>query len=83
MNDLVVGVFEKSIETQITECYPDFKMTEMWNNTTGTVYLKATEQVKIANFRSFFPGLEMIGKHFKVRAFNSVNYDADTGEQKF
>jgi len=58
-------------------------MTEMWNATTGTVYLKASEQVKVANFRSFFPGLEMIGKHFKVRAFNSVNFDAESGEQKF
>jgi hypothetical protein len=55
----------------------------MWNATTGTVYLKASENVKVANFRSFFPGLEMIGKHFKVRAFNTVDVDAVTGKQKF
>jgi hypothetical protein len=83
VNDLVVGVYEKSIETHITECYPDHKMTEMWNTTTGTVYLRAFESVKIGNFRSFFPGLEMIGKHFKVKSCNTVSVDAVTGKLRW
>jgi hypothetical protein len=70
---LIVGVYEKSIKTQITECYSDHKKTEMWNTSTGTVYLRCSERVKVANFRSYFPGLEMIGKHFKVRCFNNMD----------
>jgi len=37
----------------------------------------------VANFRSFYPGLEMIGKHFKVRAFNNMSVDAITCKSKF
>ena len=58
-------------------------MTEMWNESTGTVYLKTFNQMKVANFRSFFPGLEFIGKHFKVRAFNNLNYDASKSKLNY
>lgn len=48
----------------------------MWNESTGTVYLKAFNQNKVAVFRNSFPGLDYIGKHFKVRAFNNFDFDA-------
>jgi len=83
VNDLVVAVYEKSIQTQISECYSDLKLTEMWNESTGTVYLKTLDQTKVANFRSFFPGLEFIGKHYKVRAFNNFNFDASTSKLSY
>ena len=57
-------------------------MTEMWNSTTGTVYLRSFEKVKVANFKAFFPGVEMIVKHFKVRSCNTVSVNYADGNIK-
>ena len=58
-------------------------MTEMWNESTGTVYLKAFNPEKVAVFRSLFPGLDYIGKHFKVRAFNNLKFDASNSKLNY
>lgn len=43
-------------------------MTHMWNKTTGTIYLKSIDNVPIINFKSFYPGFDTLGKHFKIRS---------------
>lgn len=48
-------------------------MTHMWNSTTGTIYLKSTDGVPVHNFKSFYPGFDMIGKHFKLRSSSNQN----------
>lgn len=47
-------------------------MTKMWNKTTGTVFLKSIDNNVVPNFRSFYPGVSMIGKHFKLRTSNHM-----------
>ena len=42
-------------------------MTYMWNKTTGTVFLKSIDNYPVVNFKSFYPGFDMLGKHFKLR----------------
>ena len=42
-------------------------MTHMWNSTTGTIHLKSVDNFPVPNFKSFYPGFDMLGKHFKIR----------------
>lgn len=83
VNDLIVAVYDSSVVTKVTECFPDPKMNEMWNKCCGTVYVKSVSGEKVENFKDFYPGLEYIGRHFKVRAFNSLNIDAVDGKFKY
>jgi hypothetical protein len=68
INDLVVGVYDKQLLSSITECNLQTQMTHMWNSTTGTIYLKSTDGAPVQNFKSFYPGFDMLGKHFKLRS---------------
>lgn len=75
MNSLAVAVLDRNILTSTIECVVDRGKTEMHNSTTGKIYLKKVQQeffiennnklVVLPNFKHFFPGVEMIGKHFK------------------
>lgn len=88
MNSLAVAVLERNILTSTTECVVDRAKTEMHNSTTGTIYLKKIQQesfienknklVVVPNFKHFFPGVEMIGKYFKIR----VILDSNGGKKK-
>lgn len=46
-------------------------MTFMWNSSTGTIFLKSIENYPVANFKSFYPGFDMLGKHFKIRCISN------------
>ena len=43
VNSLIIGIYDKQVKTETTECYVDRKKTEMWNASIGTVYLKRLE----------------------------------------
>lgn len=68
INDLIVAVYDKEILTQATDCELIPHLTHMWNSTTGTIFLKSKDKAVVPNFKGFFPGLDMIGKHFKIRS---------------
>lgn len=48
-------------------------MTHMWNSSTGTVFLKSADNAPVLNFKSFYPGFDMLGKHFKIRCNQNKN----------
>lgn len=67
VNDLIQGVYDKKLVSTITDCQIETDMTYMWNKTTGTVFLKSIDNYPVVNFKSFYPGFDMLGKHFKLR----------------
>jgi hypothetical protein len=69
VNDLIAAQLNRKEPIQSTICTVDKKHTV--NSTTMTLYLKSVESGVVPNFKRYYPGLSMIGKHFTVRSLEN------------
>jgi hypothetical protein len=71
-NDLIVGYLESQKHPTVTvQCRIQRSQTEEISRGVRAIHFKAANQQ--ANFRRFYPGLDMLGRHFTVKKlFNDV-----------
>lgn len=71
IEDLIVGVYEPSTNPGYVLCRVNRQRTHAQNQTTNTFFLENKAKTVADNFRNYYKGFKMIGKHFKIRsAFN-------------
>lgn len=68
VNDLIVGIYEAQTKPSTVIGRVQIKKTHMWNESTGTIFLEQKDKKPHESFKSFYPGVSMIGKHFKLRS---------------
>lgn len=65
---LIVGVYQPETQLEVVTCQIDLKRTKMLNSSTGTIFLENKLKHAVPNFRNFYKGFKMMGKHFKIRS---------------
>ena len=70
-NSLVVAINCKETNPEITLAVCKTERTHMWTKQVGTVYFEAKDGKPQANFRNFYDGFNMLGKHFKIRSLRN------------
>lgn len=67
-NDLAIAINCKETNPEITLTVCNTERTHMWTNSVGTVFFEAKDGKAQANFKNFYDGFHMLGKHYKLRA---------------
>jgi hypothetical protein len=71
-NNLVVAINAKETNPQITLTTCNIDRTHMWTKSVGTVFMEAKEGKPQPNFKNFWPGFSMLGKHYKIRSLKNT-----------
>lgn len=72
MNQLIVAQLDRSCAVQSTLCRVDHEQTSEVNPTTSAFFLAAEGGQPVPNFKRFYRGLNMLGKHFTVRTLTGA-----------
>ena len=72
VNSLIIAQFQKEKQVQSTLCRLVDSESHMLNRTTKVLYLQEATGKIVPNFKPFYPGLSMLGKHFLVRVLTGT-----------
>lgn len=67
-NDLAIAINCKETNPDITLTVCNTERTHMWTKSVGTVFFEAKDGKPQPNFKNFYSGFHMLGKHYKLRA---------------
>ena len=67
VNTLILAKFDSKIVPTTTYCKLRTDLTIKVNATTSTFYFESINREPVTNFKTLYPGLNMITKHFTVR----------------
>ena len=68
VNSLICAQLDRRIQVQSTRCNIDASRTSIVNKFTNAFFFKSHNGASVPNFRRFYPGLRMCGKHFTVKS---------------
>jgi len=72
VNKLIIARLDATTEVSSTICMVDNALTTAVNLTTNAFFLKSRDGRTVPNFRRFFPGTKMLGKHFTIRTLTGL-----------
>lgn len=67
VNDLIIAQLDRKVTVQSTCARVDVKFTSEVASHVHRHFMKTTGKGPVPNFKRFFPGLSMIGKHFTIK----------------